>query len=207
MHSSKTRGYLFALLICLLCLPAASTTADPKLKTGKMLVGVKGPERGKWPLKVRVLLPVEATQEEIWKLLTDYDHQPEFIPHMKECQVISREGDRIVIKQVFGFLFLSMNMETAIHLSPPSRINFQRIKGNMEVYDGYWGIEPLNPGTTLLTLEIEAKPGFYVPRWTMSALLKKEVPEGLLAIRKKALEDMGKREADYPLEVIPLEGF
>ena len=172
-------------------------------KEGQMLVEAEAPEVGKWPLHVRIVLPVEAEPATVWKVLTDYQHMAEFVPHMTRCRVIERKTDTLTVEEVFKHLFVSMELLLSVKETPPNRIDFRLVGGNMKVYDGHWSIEPNNPEGTLLSLEVAIQPGFYAPRSIVSWILKKELPEGVLSIREKAVKDSGKTLPPVEVEVIP----
>lgn len=172
-------------------------------KEGQMLVEAEAPETGKWPLHVRIILPVEAEPAVVWKVLTDYEHMAEFVPHMTRCKVIGRQGDTVTVEEVFKHLLVSMELLLSVKEIPPNRIDFRLVGGNMKVYDGRWSIEPHNPVGTLLTLEVAVQPGFYAPRGVVSWILKKSLPEGVLSIREKAVKDSGKTLPPGEVEVIP----
>ncbi len=157
-----------------------------------MLVEASAPETEKWPVYLKIVLPIETEPERVWQVLTDYEHMPEFIPHMTTCRVTERQGNTFTVEEVFRHLFVSMELLLSIKHSPPDRIDFQLVGGNMKVYNGHWVIEPHNPGGTLLTLEVAVQPGFFAPRAITTWILKKALPEGVLAIREKAARDSGK---------------
>jgi ribosome-associated toxin RatA of RatAB toxin-antitoxin module len=169
---------------------SADTVTKPV--DGQMLVETSAPEEEKWPLHVKITLPIEAEAELVWKLLTDYEHMAEFLPHMTKCKVVQQDGDTFTVEQVYRQFLISMKLLLSIRHNYPNRIDFKLVGGNMKKYDGHWSIEPHNPGGTLLKLEVDVQPGFFAPRGIASWILKKELPEGMLAIREKALADSGK---------------
>lgn len=168
----------------------AFALAEPE--KGQMLVETQNPEVGKWPVRLRIALPIEAKPETVWRVLTDYDHMTEFVPHMVRCRVVERQKDTYTVEQVYRHLLVSMEILLSIKESPPDRIDFHRVGGNMKVYDGHWSIKPNNPEGSLLTLEVAVEPGFFAPRGIVSWILKRELPEGILAIGEKAVKDSEK---------------
>lgn len=195
------KAFLFVTVLIYPLDGQASTPVKPG--EGQMLVETEAPEVGKWPLHVRIVLPVEVEPEAVWKVLTDYEHMAEFVPHMARCRVMERKEDTITVEEVFKHIFVSMELLLSIKESPPNRIDFRLVGGNMRVYDGHWSIEPHNPVGTLLSLEVAVQPGFRAPRGIVSWILKKELPEGVMAIRKKAVKDSGKTLPSEEVEIIP----
>jgi ribosome-associated toxin RatA of RatAB toxin-antitoxin module len=179
--------------------------ASPSLmpQKGQMLVETRTPEAEKWPIHLRIVLPIEAKPETVWQVLTDYEHMTEFVPHMTKCEVKERQGDTVLVEEVFRQLFVTMELLLSIKEIPPDRIEFKLVDGNMKVYDGHWTIKSHNPEETLLTLEVDVQPGFFAPRSITSIILKKTLPEGVLAIREKAVKDSGKPLDPEEVEIIP----
>jgi hypothetical protein len=48
---------------------------------------------------VRVELEVEATPEEVFAVLTDYDHMARFVSNVLESRTVRRDGDRLAVEQ------------------------------------------------------------------------------------------------------------
>ncbi|HLA37806.1 MAG TPA: SRPBCC family protein [Candidatus Brocadiales bacterium] len=195
--------FLIPFMAIFICQREGQTSYITIPKEGQMLVEAEAPEAGKWPLHVRIVLPVEAEPAVVWKVLTDYEHMAEFVPHMTKCKVIERQGNTVTVEEVFKHFLVSMELLLSVKESPPNRIDFRLVGGNMKVYDGRWSIEPHNPVGTLLTLEVAVQPGFYAPRSLVSWILKKSLPDGVLSIREKAVKDSGKTLPPGEVEVIP----
>ncbi len=158
----------------------------------QILIETGTPENSRGPLYIRVVLPIVVEPKIVWQVLTDYEHLPEFVPHMVTCRVLEREGNKVIMKQVFRHLFISMGMLLSVKEDAPRKISFKRLRGNLKAYDGCWCLKPLNPEGTLLTLEMAFQPGFPVPRALVSWALKRELPKGLLILKKRAMWAAGK---------------
>ncbi|HHT9153225.1 MAG TPA: SRPBCC family protein [Candidatus Hypogeohydataceae bacterium YC40] len=178
-------------------------TSLTKLEYGQLTVEASAPETEKWPLHVKIVLPIKAETEAVWKVLTEYDQMKEFVPHMTKCRVIEQQGNTFNVEQVYKHLLISMKLLLSIKHNHPNRIDFHLVGGNMKVYDGHWSIEPYNPGGTLLSLEVDVQPGFFAPRGIVSWILKKELPEGVMAVAEKAIKDSGKTPSPKKEEKIP----
>jgi ribosome-associated toxin RatA of RatAB toxin-antitoxin module len=206
---STPRFILLAFLFLGTFLFASEAKPEPEIMphAGQMLVGTKAPGEDKWPLQVKVTLFIEAEQKVVWNVLTDYAHMPEFVPHMKSCAILGRQGEEIVVEELLKSFLVTMHLELAIKESPPGRIDFRLLRGNMRAYDGHWDLIPVGPTATILNLEIKVEPGFYAPRSIVSWVLKDHLPEGLLAVRKRALKEIGHPAPSENIEVINLKDF
>lgn len=176
-----------------------ASTDSPKI--GQMVITNKTPYNS-WPIKLKVSLYVEVPQKALWRVLTDYENLDEFVPHLKECNVADRRGNKVYIEQTFKHFPLTMYLDLEVKEEPPHRIVFKRYAGNMNTYEGHWNLERVGPNGTIFTLEVKAEPGFPVPQKVMVWVLKSELPKGLLAMRKRALKISGRPEPAYSIEIV-----
>lgn len=176
-------------------------------KRGQMVIISKTPKNGSWPIELRVSLFVEASRRTLWRVLTDYNNLDEFVPHLKKSAITARRGNKVYLEQKFRHLLLTMHLDLEVKEEPPHRAVFERYGGNMKMYTGQWQLEQVSPRSTIFTLEVRAKPKFFVPQKVMMWILKNELPKGLMAMRKRALENTGQLEPNYSIEVVSLRGF
>src|SRR5215468_4139778 len=60
---------------------------------------------------VTVELSVDATPEEVFAVLTDYDHMARFVSNVLESRVVRRDGDRIAVEQKSRLSFGPFHLE------------------------------------------------------------------------------------------------
>jgi ribosome-associated toxin RatA of RatAB toxin-antitoxin module len=134
---------------------------------------------------------INAPPERVWKVLTDYNNLKRYIPRMVESDLIADKGALKVIALQGEFRILlftqTINLTINMHETYPRRIDYEKIAGNFEVYQGYWTFEEL-PSTkgTHLTYVSELKPAFFAPDIIFLSTLKKDITNGLSALRKEA---------------------
>src|SRR3954469_12092383 len=59
---------------------------------------------------------VNAAPASVWKILTNYERMPEFVPDLHSTKVLSRSGNRVVLEQ-YGtarFLFLTRSIQLVV---------------------------------------------------------------------------------------------
>lgn len=202
-HRLPRVSLFLALVIIVQFIPSpaqGASTDSPKV--GQMVIINKTP-RDTWPIELKVSLYVEAPQKALWRVLTDYENLDTFVPHLQECTVADRRGNKIYLEQTFKhFPMATMYLDLEIKEEPPHKILFKKYAGNMKTYEGHWLLEQMGPNSVIFTLEVKAEPDFPVPQQVMTWVLKSELPKGLLAMRERALKTAGLPEPPYSVEII-----
>jgi uncharacterized protein YndB with AHSA1/START domain len=84
---------------------------------------------------VEAALVVEATPEEVWDVLTDYDHMAQFVANVLASRILRRDGERLEVEQTsrlaVGPFYLSFNNVRAVELVPHREIRSQVTSGDM----------------------------------------------------------------------------
>ena len=84
---------------------------------------------------VDVDLAVRASQDEVWSVLTDYDHMAQFVANLESSAVISRAGNALDVMQKgnarYGLLSFPFESVRHIVLTPSREIHSKIISGDM----------------------------------------------------------------------------
>ncbi|MFZ3289332.1 MAG: SRPBCC family protein [Telluria sp.] len=130
---------------------------------------------------------VRAAPVAVWKILTDYERMPEFVPDMRSSRIISRTGNRVVVEQ-FGearFLFLHRGIYLVVEVTEraPSVIDIGLITGDMEVYRCRWEIMPIaDGGGTRIVYTGTLVPKFYVPGMFGANMIRSDIKRMMTAV-------------------------
>jgi len=104
-------------------------------------------------IEVDVDMRIEATPEEVWAVLTDYDHMASFVSNVITSRVVRHDGDTLEVEQTsrlaFGPFELTFENVREATLVRPAEIRTKLLRGDMK--DSTF--------TTRLTAE---KPGTHV---------------------------------------------
>ncbi|QYF95978.1 SRPBCC family protein [Massilia sp. PAMC28688] len=129
---------------------------------------------------------VKASQAAVWKVLTDYERMPEFVPDLEKTRLLSRNGNRAILEQagVARFMFLSRNIHLVVqaHETPMSAIDISLVTGDMKMYDCRWEITPLPDGGTRLDYTGRMVPKFYVPGVLGSNMIRRDITRMMQAV-------------------------
>lgn len=123
---------------------------------------------------------IDATPDDVWNVLTDYNHILSYHPNVKNFKILSEAGDK---KQVW-FSVVSMcglwkfEYVLSMHENKPlHRIEWQRESGAFKVNEGSWVLEPVDEGArTLVTYSKHMDGGLLMPKMILNNELRKTMP-------------------------------
>ncbi|MGF2034923.1 MAG: SRPBCC family protein [Nostoc sp. CmiVER01] len=147
--------------------------------------------------KVQIPQPVE----QIWKVLTDYEALPDFLPNLAKSRLIEHPNGGIRLEQVGSQRLLSFNFSARVVLDLeeyfPKEINFRMVEGDFKGFSGSWCLEPYYSfgeyvGTNLC-YTIQVWPKLTMPVGIIENRLSKDLQLNLLAIHQR-VEELASKE-------------
>jgi ribosome-associated toxin RatA of RatAB toxin-antitoxin module len=184
-----------ALLLCLMfaCATPASA-ARPEVFARRVEAG------GEQVFEVVANGTVKTAPAAVWKVLTDYERMPEFVPDLKKTKIVSRSGNRIILEQagVARFMFFSrpINLVVQAYEEPMSSIDITLVTGDMKVYVCRWAITPTADGGTRVDYAGRMVPKFYVPSMLGSNLLRTDIERMMQAVLDRLEQPPVKAQAE-----------
>lgn len=128
--------------------------------------------------QINVRIDVTGSRNLVWRVLTDYENLPRFVPGMQSSRVVSGRGEPLLLEQKgeSGFLFLKVTTTTVsrIHETPESEIHFELVSGNLKRMQGAWTLAPHDHATTV-GYRAELVPEFVLPPLIGPAVLTQNV--------------------------------
>jgi ribosome-associated toxin RatA of RatAB toxin-antitoxin module len=184
-----------ALLVC--CVPAVCRSADWTLSDSQRLrveaggIIAEGDVDERAAAIIRAAVKVDASPEQVFRTITDCSQALRFVPHLKRCRVVDTAPDgswQNVEQQVdYGWLAPRANYVFHAEYEAFSRIRFSNVRGDFHENRGVWTFHSADEGrTTLVTYEARVVPGFYVPRWMMRNMLRRDLPDLMRGLRTHA---------------------
>lgn len=131
---------------------------------------------------------ISAPPQRVWRTLLDYEHAAEFVPGLKSCRVLERGPDHDIIEHCvdISLLIPEMNYVLRADYQKNKRIDFEKIRGDLEEMKGNWTLASLDQGQkTMITYTVYLDVGFFVPRWLVALAMHTDLPDFMLAIRDR----------------------
>ena len=148
-------------------------------------------QRAHGVFEVRAETQVAVDVATAWQVLTDYDHLAEFVPDMRTSRVLSGAGGRLLLQQQgeAKFLLFKSRIDVILEVeeSPPARLRFHAVGGNMKQMHGEWRVSAADAGITLV-YAAELEPGFWVPPLIGSALMRRDISRQIGGVVQEMLK-------------------
>ncbi len=129
---------LAILLLVLLGLGASALpvrAAEERNSEVEVAVRVDGDE-----VHVTVGFTVDATPQEVWAVLTDFDNMARFVSNLETSEVVSRQGNVVRVhtkgKARFGPLQYPFESVRELTLKPFERIQSRQVSGSLKRFEG-----------------------------------------------------------------------
>lgn len=180
----------------LLCANEAADDLDKILEAGAQLdVEVSTDRAIGRERQISAKIRIPHSIEQVWQILTDYDHLADFIPSLARSRRIQHPNGGIRIEQIGTQALLRVKFCARVVLDMveqmPHRLDFQMVEGDFKSFSGNWTLQPLANGATELCYTVVVLP----PRTMPIALIERKLKGGLVtnlsAIRQRADELFG----------------
>lgn len=145
---------------------------------------------------------IDASVDNLWAVLTDYNNFTEFLPNIVSSAVIESEGNSYLVEQVSKqrvFLFdIESRLLTENIQTENQRIDFSLVDGDLSQFQGYWTIEPFASSVEgeapqlLVTQSVEVQPDRGTPENLFYDIFKNALEKTLTAIR----DEVDRRESE-----------
>jgi len=175
------------------CLSADWALSDSQIKSleGGAIIADGDVATDRAAADVRAAIRVSATPEQVFRTLTDCAQALRFVPHLKRCAVLETAADgswQNVEQQVdYGWLLPRAHYVFHADYERVERIRFSNLRGDFHENHGVWTFRPTKDGrATLVTYEARVAPAFYVPRWMMRNMIKRDLPDLMKGLRARA---------------------
>jgi ribosome-associated toxin RatA of RatAB toxin-antitoxin module len=166
-------------------LPASQMPEDERLdrlRNGEiLLLEARTDESGG---SARVQAIIHAPAKAAWDVITSCEQTFTFVKGLKKCEIIEDAGDRALIHQVVKTSWLVPTQDFVFESlrDPYHGIRFQLVEGNLKAMEGLWQFTDSTDGL-LLDYEIRIQPGFPVPAFIVSWVIRSGMPDLIACIR------------------------
>ncbi len=157
-----------------------------RLAAGEIVVHV-GPDSQHVSAAVIIHAPAAA----VWKVITDCEEAPRFMPGMKVCRRLDAAPDgsweNIEREYKYSWLMPAAHDVVRTEYHKPQRIDFQRVSGDFRDQKGAWLLTASADGAaTVLEYQFYVDLGFWLPRSLIQRSLRSDLPAAMKAVRARA---------------------
>lgn len=135
---------------------------------------------------------IDADQETLWEVITDYENFPSFLPTVIEARVVEDEGDRKLVEQVDErevlFTTVTSRIQTENVETPPHQVSFQMTEGDLTRFQGCWqaiAASTESDRPTLLLQTVAAEAGVGPLEMVFDQVLERSLKENLESISRE----------------------
>jgi len=161
-------------------------------------IAVHVEQRGRL-IVVDVSMPVDASIEQAWAVMTDYDHMAGFVSNLSVSKVQSREGNTIILLQkgqaTRGLLTFRFENVREITLTPPREIHSRLISGDLEASEFTTRLTEQG-GSVRITNHGEFIPKIWVPPVIGPAMITAETRTQFGQLRSEIVRRKADRSAE-----------
>ena len=132
----------------------------------------------------RVQAIIHAPAKAVWDVIISCEQTFTFVKGLKKCEIIEDAGHRALIHQVVKTSWLVPNQDFVFESlrDPYHEIRFQLLEGNLKAMQGRWQFTE-SPDDLLVDYEIRIQPGFPVPAFIVSWVIRRGMPDLIACIR------------------------
>jgi Polyketide cyclase / dehydrase and lipid transport len=133
---------VFALAIVIVAAPPAAAAT----------ITVDAERRGE-TIEIRATAELKADSATAWRVLTDYDRYPEFIPDLRASRVVARRGATVTVEQTgdatLWLLRFPLDITFEITEFPPNRLQSRGVAGSLRAISSSYWLTPASAGVRL----------------------------------------------------------
>lgn len=145
--------------------------------------------------RITAAIHIPTGLDQVWQVLTDYDHLADFIPNLTRSQRLPHPTGGIRLEQIGAQCFLNIRFCARVVLDMverfPQELGFSMIEGDFRQFEGVWRLEPitLQQGqATRLVYDLLVLPPRAMPAGLIERHIRHNLYENLSAIRDRTLQ-------------------
>jgi uncharacterized protein YndB with AHSA1/START domain len=150
---------------------------------------------------VDLTLVIAGTRQDVWEVLTDFDHMANYVSNLKESKVVSNSGDTLNVYQrgaaKYGPITFPFESTREIILTPFDKMQSHMIRGNMTKMEGTTELTEAN-GQTRIHFHSESIPGVWIPPIAGRVFIEHETKEQFQEIRNEIVKRIQNRTVVAP---------
>lgn len=143
-------------------------------------------------------IAIKAPVEEVFSVLTDFEHYPKFIKEVKDVEVLSTKGNRSRVKFCVNMV-KDVSYTLDMEFVAPKKISWTQVESDIITkQEGGWTLTSLDAHVTDLAFDVDIAFPFWVPTSLAEAGIKAGMPNMMKAFKKEAEARTGKSSKKTP---------
>jgi coenzyme Q-binding protein COQ10 len=136
---------------------------------------------------------IKAEPQAIYKVITDFEHYPEFMPNIVKasCADSSNSDKKYKFTLKVGIWDINYTLLLKSGYRDDSyTLTWAYVEGDIRDTSGSWRIGPYDKdkGYSLIYYRVKTDPGRFVPDWVADRLSTKSIPDMIAAVSKRSAE-------------------
>jgi len=168
--------------------PSWTPAARQQLESGDVVI-FPAPQRPDSGAHLGAAIHLQATPEDIWKVITNPRRMPNYLTNVIESRLLESAPNRQLISHTVKHPILSRTLSyryRADHI-PHQRIHFKMVEGDLDHFEGKWQLFEaselgLDRGTVVF-YQIYLDPGGFAPRRVLERRQERDLPKMLRLLR------------------------
>jgi ribosome-associated toxin RatA of RatAB toxin-antitoxin module len=142
---------------------------------------------------MKMQMSISGVPSRVYRTLTDFEHFSEFMPQCSSVEIVSREGNSVVmeVRRFVKFLGKDLVGRVEYELSP-NRISVRTLNHPLADFHEEWSLAPGGGGKeTRVLYSAKSKMKVPMPDYMCQAWLRDNFKETLTAVENRILESAG----------------
>ena len=139
---------------------------------------------------VDVDMAVTATQDEVWNVLTDYEHMADFVANLEASSIVARSGNTVDVMQKgtahYGLLSFPFQSVRRVVLTPQREIHSKIMSGEMTGSEIVTRITGAGT-TTQVSVRSRYLPTIWIPPGIGTSVIASETRKQWFTLREEVL--------------------
>jgi ribosome-associated toxin RatA of RatAB toxin-antitoxin module len=137
---------------------------------------------------------IDATSEEVFRIVTDYAHYRDFMPRVTASSVKEQARDSATVEMTAELRWPAGDSTVTARYHYERlpgdiyRVRFDMVNGSLKQYLGSLYIEPFAPGQTSVTYELVAEPDTIAPKSAINKGVRRSTSNFVHALRQRINE-------------------
>ncbi|MFI4891310.1 MAG: SRPBCC family protein [Steroidobacterales bacterium] len=140
-------------------------------------------------IEAHATIRIHASRAAVWAILSSCPEALKIVPGLEACEVLERAPDaswaRIRQVMAYSWLLPRVRIEVKASYQQPAAMSFERVGGDLVGLRGAWDLQK-DGDYTMARYSLVLESGFWVPHWILRAVMKRDLPKMLQALRRKA---------------------